>query len=567
MAGVGKRKLGPFSALGSGGRFYREGVRLLYERCKGRCPAVTRGPNPTGVSHAASGALDQMASRLSLSPGETDPFRLLFSVQTFFALVVKVATISLLRRSGRFTERASDRGRRIAWSRAFFESLESQALFQEMGIESFPDASDYAWYLDGWDSRLAWWLMELSNAVESTAMIQSPLDPAGGGDLFGEFYQGLFPKQVRHALGEHYTPTWLADLVLDRVGFDGKDTQTILDPTCGSGVFLLRAMNRIRASGDSDDVAASFERVSGFDVNPLAVLSAGANCLLALRKELSTIGPVRTPVALRDVVLETPTEAPAFDCIVGNPPWLSWDHLSTSYRQATKRLWEQYGLFSLSGSEARHGGGKKDLAMLILYRAADQFLREGGRLGMVVTQTMFQTRGAGDGFRRFRIGSDGPRLRVLCVDDLVEVQPFSTASNWSATIALEKGNRTKYPVRYVRWKRGLEEISREPDRNRAFLREELVAEPIDAARLHSPWFVRPKGLGIGLERLVGPSDYEAHLGANTGGANGVYWVDIMERTDDCLIVQNHPGRGKRSVSSVRASWNPTCFIRWSAGRM
>ena len=40
------------------------------------------------------------------------------------------------------------------------------------------------------------------------------------------------------------------------------------------------------------------------------------------------------------------------------------------------------------------------LAALMLYACADAYLRHGGRLGFVITQTLFQTRGAGDGFHR-----------------------------------------------------------------------------------------------------------------------------------------------------------------------
>ena len=90
--------------------------------------------------------------------------------------------------------------------------------------------------------------------------------------------------------------------------------------------------------------------------------------------------------------------------VVGNPPWIAWDNLPGDYREATKPLWQRYGLFSLSGNDARHGGGKKDLSMLVLYAAADRYLHDGGRLGMVITQTLFQSKGAGDGFRRFQLG-------------------------------------------------------------------------------------------------------------------------------------------------------------------
>ena len=58
---------------------------------------------------------------------------------------------------------------------------------------------------------------------------------------------------------------------------------------------------------------------------------------------------------------------------------------------------------------------------------------------MVVTQTLFQTKGAGDGFRRFRLGQNGDWLRVLRVDDLAALKPFPGAANRTSTIVLEKG--------------------------------------------------------------------------------------------------------------------------------
>ncbi len=84
-------------------------------------------------------------------------------------------------------------------------------------------------------------------------------------------------------------------------------------------------------------------------------------------------------------------------------------------------------------------GGKKDLSMLMLYAAADRYLKHGGRLGFVITQTLFQTKGAGDGFRRFRLGENGDPLKVLRVDDLTAIKPFDDTANWTSTIVLEKG--------------------------------------------------------------------------------------------------------------------------------
>lgn len=563
-----------FSAFGPRGDLFREGVALFAERLSGQDRAAGQ------LSSAARAALVRMASR-RFPPGiATDPNRFLFATETYFALIVKLTTIMLLAEGGRKCP-AGVFGSGKPW-RDPLQRLESGELGAAFGVRGFPETPQYAWYLDAWEDRLDGWVDKAACRLQPDRLAGSPWDPARGGDLFGSFYQSLLPKQVRHALGEHYTPAWLADHVLDCVGFDGFSPGRILDPTCGSGVFLLRAICRLRG-GAGGAACGPLDRVVGFDVNPLAVLAAKANYLLAIRDQIAkgdslTAAPVfRRDAVLGDALQSRPEPLPScpverpresqFDYLVGNPPWLSWDHLASDYRQRTKRLWEEYGLFSLSGAEARHGGGKKDLAMLVLYAGADRFLRQGGKLGMVVTQTLFQTRGAGDGFRRFRLGADGPPLGVFRVDDMVEIQPFSTASNWTATIALEKGAPTSYPVPYVRWTRP-DARHRGGDRTcgLAFQRETLAAEPVDPARPQSPWFVRPGNLSVRIDKLVGRSDYTAHLGANTGGANGVYWVNIVARQGDGVMIENLPGHGKRAFPTVRAVVEPDLLyplVRWA----
>ena len=260
-----------------------------------------------------------------------------------------------------------------------------------------------------------------------------------------------------------------------------------------------------------------------------------------------------------------------FDLVVGNPPWIAWDNLPGDYREATKPLWRQYGLFSLSGNDARHGGGKKDLSMLVLYAAADRYLRAGGRLGMVITQTLFQSKGAGDGFRRFRIGAepDAPELGVLRVDDMVEVRPFD-AANWTSVVTLEKGRATKYPVPYVKWT-----PCPSGERLPAACKVAMLARPIDAERPTSPWMVieapraseeDDRAHSLARRALIGPAEYKAHLGANSGGANAVYWLDVLDRDELGVRVRNRPAKAKRAAECVEAVIEPDLvypLIRWS----
>jgi hypothetical protein len=285
-------------------------------------------------------------------------------------------------------------------------------------------------------------------------------------------------------------------------------------------------------------------------------MTARANYLITLADLLPRTGRVEVPVYLCDSILGSgaaETCGAEFDYVVGNPPWIAWDNLPDEDRQATKPLWERYGLFSLSGRDARHGGGKKDLSMLMLYAAADRYLKPGGRLGMVITQTLFQTKGAGDGFRRFRLGPDGPPLGVLRVDDLTALRPFDNAANWTSTIVLQKGTETAYPVPYYRWGEGTGE------------RGEHWARPVDPARPNSPWLIVPDGDAREQSVKSGAAEYVAHLGANSGGANGVYWVEILAVTERGLLIRNVAARGKRRVEAVEHTIEPDLLyplLRW-----
>ncbi len=148
-----------------------------------------------------------------------------------------------------------------------------------------------------------------------------------------------------------------------------------------------------------------------------------------------------------------------FDYVVGNPPWVNWQSLPISYRQTLIPLnQERYKLFRLRGQMASSGSAQIDLATLLTYVSADRYLRSAGRLGFIVTQSLFQSK-AGEGFRRFAL-QDGQPLMVLHVDDMVDLMPFEGANNRTSVFVMKKNEPTSYPVNYTFWKReGIGSIS------------------------------------------------------------------------------------------------------------
>ena len=253
------------------------------------------------------------------------------------------------------------------------------------------------------------------------------------------------------------------------------------------------------------------------------------------------------------------------DYVAGNPPWVVWDNLPADYRHETKQLWEHYGLFTLSASAARHGGGKKDISMLMLYVSADRYLKQRGKLGFVITQTLFQTKGAGDGFRRFRIGT-GEYLSIIRVDDMVRFQPFEGAANWTSTIIVEKGRPTVYPVPYFKWNLiGDLPDEQTKDWQERFEQKEFKAQPIEQKRITSPWMLLPKAAGASVSTITGQADYKGHAGAYSGGANGVFWLRIIKTVGNGVLVQNIAEKSKTSLEMVERTLEKDLLyplLRW-----
>jgi len=261
-----------------------------------------------------------------------------------------------------------------------------------------------------------------------------------------------------------------------------------------------------------------------------------------------------------------------FDFVIGNPPWVNWQSLSDSYRDKTWKLWETYGLFSLSGHAARLGGGKKDLAMLFTCACLDNYVKDHGRLGFIITQTLFKTKGAGDGFRRFQLGDKGACFKVLQVADLSEIQPFEGATNRTAVVTFQKGKRTTYDLNYEYWrKKPKASIRLDDDLDDVYPEKVTVtywkARPINPGQLTSPWLTaRPKALDA-VQKAIGESTYRAYEGSNTGGLNGVYWLEIIQRNAiGQLVIRNLSDVGKTKVKQVEKAIEPDLVFPLVRGR-
>jgi len=556
------------------------------------------------------------------------------------------------------------------------DDLESGGLFRKYGLANLLEGDFFTWYLYAWNPAIEEALQTLLGRLDEYDPASLSIYPEESRDLFRKLYHALLPREIRHNLGEYYTPDWLAEYLLRKVdetffADPTPDTELILkdklaqtrwlDPACGSGTFLVLLIARYRELGhrlflpEAELLRTITQNIVGFDINPLAVLTARVNYLLAIADLLQhRKGEITIPVYLADSVqtpasgetlftahtirfetaagtfhiprtvcqpgsfdrfcnlleesiiqhlsppafvarltkqlpdlpwtsadtetiqttyhhlqklhqegkdgiwarllknLFAPLTIGQFDYIVGNPPWINWEHLPDGYRQSIKPVWERYGLFPHGGMDTILGKGKKDISMLMTFTVMDGLLRAGGKLGFIITQSVFKTAGSGQGFRRFRIPQPNSQfvpLQVLHVDDMVALQPFEGASNRTAVMVLKKGEPTTYPVPYTLWrkKKGVRFTydSSLAEVLSATVRLHFAAEPVDPNDPTSPWLTAHPHALTAIYKVRGKSDYKAHEGVNTGGANAVYWVEIIDRRPDGLVLVRNLTQGAK----------------------
>lgn len=252
----------------------------------------------------------------------------------------------------------------------------------------------------------------------------------------------------------------------------------------------------------------------------------------------------------------------SFDVVIGNPPWVSWETLPEEYRRANDGQWLDYGLRPDAPLDRRQASRHVllDLSMLFVARSMDRLLVPGGRLGFVITSTVFKSELAGRGFRRFKLPQG--RYRLSHLEDLSRMSIFDHATNQTTLMVATKDDAESFPVSVVEWGSGVARSRAIPTslELNAVLgmtsRTVLSGEPVSPGDAASPLLVLPRPaleLTRGIRR---PSYYAQHVrnGIHTRGANGIFFVEVLEMQNDTFRVRNIPGFGRNSSIPVVEGW-------------
>lgn len=251
---------------------------------------------------------------------------LLFVIHTYNALIMKLLGAEIASHFKRLTlyEDFCEYTACIDNNDSFYdrlhEDIERSQLFDNVGIKGFIEEAIFSWYLDVTEAKdsLASALRKL--LIKMSLYRMDILTPARTQDVLKAFYQTLVPDTLRKSLGEFYTPDWLVDYTLDASDIVDWEPIKALDPTCGSGSFLLQIITRKRSFMEAKNTNPAtiidnlIKTVWGFDLNPLAVQAARVNFLIAIADLYEQCGAleIEIPILLADSIY-SPARSPKSD--------------------------------------------------------------------------------------------------------------------------------------------------------------------------------------------------------------------------------------------------------------
>lgn len=221
-------------------------------------------------------------------------------------------------------------------------------------------------------------------------------------DLVSSIYQQFARSSAAddaHTQGLHYTPVELVHLTLDPV-FEALPARArVIDPTCGSGAFLVEAFRRLVWKRTQGKAASRFivrdvlyKQLYGIDINRSALgIAAFSLYLAALELDEEPVQDIQDlkfhrligvtlfeADTVHDDLPALVTERP-FDAVVGNPPWTFVKKVAASRKRKAG---------DIQSSRPRRSPDQEFLWV------ASRLAGDAGRIGMIMKASPFFSKDA-----------------------------------------------------------------------------------------------------------------------------------------------------------------------------
>lgn len=229
-------------------------------------------------------------------------------------------------------------------------------------------------------------------------------------EFISNVYERFIGKENQERKGAYYTPLFLVDYIIENtvakhLAKTDKSACKILDPACGSGIFLVESLRRIidhyKSHAKPEELEGerfqnrlkqlTLENIFGIDSDESAVQVAAFSIYLTLLDyqnpaDVSTFrfpNLLETNILCQDSFLKTPFDGIKFDYIIGNPPWKrGWKE----YDEAGSEIIPEYQKYIKNKEQEEHCRivNNQEIAQAFVVRTFD-FLHPEAHCALVLT--------------------------------------------------------------------------------------------------------------------------------------------------------------------------------------
>ncbi len=286
-------------------------------------------------------------------------------------------------------------------------------------------------------------------------------------EIIGAMYERLISPEERHRYGQHYTQPAVVDLINAFSINNGADT--VLDPACGGGTFLVRAYDRKKQLDNTQDHTALLASLYGCDLLRyachLSVINLAVRDLIddenyprihrgdfldlvsdSIFAQLPTrITAGGLPTGMRELCLAVGQ----FDAVVGNPPYIQARQIQAdrraAYLELVRQEWPHY--------EWNNGS---DILVWFFTHSA-QFLKPSGHLSLL-TQAAWLDVEYGVALQHWMLDN----FRVVAVLE-TEAEPWFTDARVATAVTVlarerDETLRNDNLIRFVQFRSPLQHV-------------------------------------------------------------------------------------------------------------
>jgi len=181
-------------------------------------------------------------------------------------------------------------------------------------------------------------------------------------DLISSIFEQIHDKETRKKYAQFFTHKELVEFILSHIPI--KENNTILDPACGAGAFIIEAIDKV-----------GINNVYGIDIDKKALDLCDINVAYKYDHKCQNLKHANTLKSTLLSLFPKIAKNGGFDIIVGNPPFqnllkgIDYDQKDLIYSNVLSRIANSATLMVAKGYE---------------------YLKQGGYLGFVLPKNIFR---------------------------------------------------------------------------------------------------------------------------------------------------------------------------------